>query len=185
MGGRTAIDGELMAWSMLLYTATILSMVTGESSAMSSVMSWATKFGSFTVARHCSVPETTSVRAAIEDRGAETIVAPLATPGALDVTATLALLLDHRILTLLAEPGPRLAAALLDADLVDVVELHVAGAGDTAHVPGRVGPALPHLVPLLDDASGSTTVTRTRTHDGDLILRAERAHPASTLSEVA
>jgi len=125
------------------------------------------------------------VRAAIEDRGAETLIAPLAEPGALDVAATLALLLEHRVLTLLAEPGPRLAVALLDAGLVDVVELHVAGAGGTTPAPGRITPALPQLAVLFDDASGSTATTRSRTDDGDLIVRAEREHLVAPLSEVA
>jgi diaminohydroxyphosphoribosylaminopyrimidine deaminase/5-amino-6-(5-phosphoribosylamino)uracil reductase len=89
----------------------------------------------------------------------------------LDLSEALQALLEHRILTVLAEPGPRLAAALLEADLVDRVELHVAG-GATAAL---VRPALPTLGRLTD---GTHDVERIVTSDGDLILRLDlRAVP--------
>ena len=79
------------------------------------------------------------------------------------LAAALAALPDLGILSVLAEPGPRLAAALLAADLVDAAELHVAG---TSVAPARTAVALPgpHLRP-----AGSERV------EGDLILRFARA----------
>lgn len=104
----------------------------------------------------------------LASRGAEVVAVPLDREGrGLDLTAALARLLDHRILTVLAEPGPRLAAALLDADLVDVVELHVARGADA----GPLRPALPALAALMSRGPG---VARTETVDGDLVLRADR-----------
>ena len=83
--------------------------------------------------------------------------------GGLDLSSALAALLDERILTILAEPGLRLAGALIDAGLVDTVELHVAG----GHRAPDIRPALPALAPLLGDAA----VERIVTSDGDLLLR--------------
>lgn len=100
--------------------------------------------------------------------GVRLIAAPLqATSGGIDLPSALTALLDVRVLTVLAEPGPRLAGALIDADLVDVVELHVAG-GDRVH---EIRPALPALAELLSRADTERTVTP----DGDLILRSESA----------
>lgn len=85
--------------------------------------------------------------------------------GGLDVRAALSALLEERILTVLAEPGERLAGALLDAHVVDTVELHVAGGAEAT----VIRPALPALTWLLRDVS---EVERTVTSDGDLLLRA-------------
>jgi diaminohydroxyphosphoribosylaminopyrimidine deaminase / 5-amino-6-(5-phosphoribosylamino)uracil reductase len=99
-----------------------------------------------------------------------------------DLSAALRRLLDHRVLTVLAEPGPVLASALLAQGLVDVVELHVAQGATAA----GVRPCLDALARLLDDDAAAREVTE----DGDLILRSEAARilPAATrvaLEEVA
>lgn len=125
---------------------------------------------------------------ALSARGAEVQHVPLSEHG-LDLRAALRALLDHRILTVLAEPGPRLAEALLVHDLVDVIELHVAnGAG----VPdASIRPAVPAIAPLFVPGA---LVERRTTSDGDLLLRAEvvrdgsggsvTLHGAPTLAEV-
>lgn len=107
---------------------------------------------------------------ALRDAGARVItVGPDATGRTLDVGAALAALLEVRILTVLAEPGPRLAGSMLDAGVVDVVELHIAGGASTDH---PVHPALPGLVTLLGpDTRGGDRIERTVTTDGDVILR--------------
>jgi diaminohydroxyphosphoribosylaminopyrimidine deaminase / 5-amino-6-(5-phosphoribosylamino)uracil reductase len=99
----------------------------------------------------------------------------------LDIRAAFAALLDLRILTVLAEPGPRLARAMLAADVVDVIELHVAG-GAEATRPLR--PALPGLAALVaEDAPG---VDRIVTADGDVVLRTDLSQePAHQFGEVA
>ena len=123
--------------------------------------------------------------AGLSPTGARVLAAPLtvATPPGLDVAAALRLLLDERVLTVLAEPGPRLAAALLAAGAVDVIELHVAGG---AAAGSAVRPALAGLAPLLsrpgssaapDPTAGTVLdldgdVESTTTADGDLLLRA-------------
>jgi len=105
--------------------------------------------------------------AALDAHGAEVVRVP-GTTGGLDVAAALHALLEHRVLTVLAEPGPRLAEVLLADDLVDVIELHVAGG---AEVPvERIRPACPGLAPLL---AGGHAVERSVTEDGDLLLRAD------------
>lgn len=102
-------------------------------------------------------------------RGAAVVRVPSGPGGAPDPHAVVQSLLEHRILTVLAEPGPRLAHALLAADVVDVVEVHVAGGASVA--PGRIRPALE----LLDDVvRAGSEVTVTRTRDGDLLLRRTR-----------
>lgn len=127
--------------------------------------------------------------------GVRVLAAPLTGPGPdrLDVAAALGALLDERVLTVLAEPGPRLAAALLAAGAVDVIELHVAG-GARADVPMR--PALPGLAgmvgrsgtgPRADRDTATATaldgdVEATTTADGDLLLRVSVAR---TLERVA
>ena len=98
----------------------------------------------------------------------------------LDLPYALAALLAERVLTVLAEPGLNLAGALLDADLVDTVELHVAGGGSAR----GIHPALPALAHLV---TGSD-VERTVTSDGDLVLRADLVvsdHPHRALEGVA
>jgi diaminohydroxyphosphoribosylaminopyrimidine deaminase/5-amino-6-(5-phosphoribosylamino)uracil reductase len=126
-------------------------------------------------------------RTALERAGVTVTTVSIAADGrGLDVTEVLAALLDQRVLTVLAEPGPRLAAALLGAGVVDDVELHVAG-GATTSDPLRA--ALPALLPMLTD--GTVGVERRMTADGDLILCAS-AHvlqqgdaTAAGLAEVA
>jgi diaminohydroxyphosphoribosylaminopyrimidine deaminase/5-amino-6-(5-phosphoribosylamino)uracil reductase len=86
--------------------------------------------------------------ARLERAGATVVAVPEQRFGraGLDLGAALAALLDHRILTVLAEPGPVLAEALLDEGLVDEVELHVAG----ATAAGDVVPAVARLAPVID-----------------------------------
>lgn len=86
----------------------------------------------------------------------------------LDVRAALCALLEQRILTVLAEPGPLLANALLEAGVVDVIELHVAD-GVGAREPLRA--ALPALARLVAPDASSATVERIETEDGDVVLR--------------
>lgn len=114
---------------------------------------------------------------ALEAAGMRCVRVPLdERSGQLDLWSALSGLLDERILTVLAEPGVRLAGALLDARLVDRVELHVAGGAAAA----ELHPALPALAPLLGT---STDVERRVTSDGDLILCSDR--PASSHERAA
>lgn len=94
-----------------------------------------------------------------------------ATPRGLDLGAALRELLEERILTVLAEPGPRLARGLIAAGAVDLIEVHVAGGVD-AHV---LTPAMTELAPLM----ASRDVERIVTDDGDLILRGDASFVAS------
>jgi len=123
--------------------------------------------------------------------GADIVRVPSAQDGAggIDLRAGLAALLDRRILTVLAEPGPRLAQALLVAGLVDAVELHVAGASraiertapsvtdpsDASPRPREVIAAIGPLRSIIGAwRQGSRTVT-VEELDGDLVLRADWA----------
>ncbi len=118
--------------------------------------------------------------AALAARGATVVRVPAADDGSgLDATAVVRCLLEHRVLTVLAEPGPRLARALLTADLVDAVEVHVAGGA----AGGQVRPALPELADVVR-VGADVDVVRA---DADLILRRARggAVAASGLQEVA
>ncbi|HSK23484.1 MAG TPA: bifunctional diaminohydroxyphosphoribosylaminopyrimidine deaminase/5-amino-6-(5-phosphoribosylamino)uracil reductase RibD [Egicoccus sp.] len=95
-------------------------------------------------------------RRALEQAGAQ--VVPVAAPDAEWLGAALGSLAGHGVRSVLAEPGRTLADALLAADLVDRVVLHVAldgpGAGRRAVTPApgrhldteRVGGAGPDLV---------------------------------------
>lgn len=74
-----------------------------------------------------------------------------------DPAAALAALPAHGVLTVLAEPGPRLAARLLAADLVDVAELHVAGGTPRTAALPLPGP---RLVAADDVAVGPDRVLR-------------------------
>ncbi len=122
----------------------------------------------------------TAVTALTEGGATVTRVRSASQGGGLDLHAALAALLDHRILTVLAEPGPVLADALLAEGIVDVIELHIADAAER----GTAVPALVRLAPLVDawlagsdrdGGSGSAidmsplTVERL---DGDIVLRA-------------
>lgn len=111
-----------------------------------------------------------AIIAALTERGATVVTMPHTQEGELDVRAALAALLEQRVLTVLAEPGPRLAATMLDAGVVDVIELHVAGASGA----DEVRPALPQLQGLvagLADVDGTSGVERSVTEDGDVVLR--------------
>jgi diaminohydroxyphosphoribosylaminopyrimidine deaminase/5-amino-6-(5-phosphoribosylamino)uracil reductase len=70
--------------------------------------------------------------ARLEAAGARVLRVPVTPSGdgpvRLDLAAALAVLPELGVLTVLAEPGSVLARALVAGDLVDVVELHVAGA---------------------------------------------------------
>ncbi len=92
--------------------------------------------------------------------GAEVVVVD-GGPDGPDPAAALAALPSHGVLTVLAEPGPRLSALLLAADLVDLVELHVAGAADDPG-PSALAVALPgpHLLPVGTDRAGADLVLR-------------------------
>jgi len=112
--------------------------------------------------------------------GVTPILVPAAGPSELDLAAALALLLEHRVLTVLAEPGPRLASALLEGGLVDRIELHVAGGADIDAT--NIRPSLPSLAPLLTLGD----VERDRTPDGDLLLATDVTRIAPhQLEEVA
>jgi diaminohydroxyphosphoribosylaminopyrimidine deaminase/5-amino-6-(5-phosphoribosylamino)uracil reductase len=101
--------------------------------------------------------------------------------GGVDAAEALAALLEHRVLTILAEPGPRLAAVLLGRGLVDTVELHIAGGAGLGA--DAIRSAVPALAPLLTESSG---IERRTTPDGDLLLRAENSSLAlRNLEEVA
>lgn len=76
--------------------------------------------------------------------------------------AMLEALVERGVLTVLAEPGPRLAAALLAAGVVDAAELHVAG----SHLPPRVMAA---GLPGPDLALGPSEV-----HGPDLVMQLSR-----------
>lgn len=95
-------------------------------------------------------------RAALAAAGAEVLPVDGGSEGP-DPALALAALSGRGIMTVLAEPGPRLAAALLAADLVDVAELHVAGGAPSATAVALPGP---HLVAAGVEAAGRDTVHR-------------------------
>jgi diaminohydroxyphosphoribosylaminopyrimidine deaminase/5-amino-6-(5-phosphoribosylamino)uracil reductase len=86
----------------------------------------------------------------------------------LDLRAALAALLEHRILTVLAEPGPVLADALLTGGLVDDIELHLA----EVVTPDGITPALRALSPLVEAWRSGDEEIEVLEIDGDTILRA-------------
>lgn len=69
--------------------------------------------------------------------GAEVVSAPLGADGRLSLPDVLVLLAELGVTKVLAEPGPLLARALLAADLVDVLEMHVADAATPNAASGR------------------------------------------------
>lgn len=99
-------------------------------------------------------------RRALAAAGAEVVAVDGDAAGP-DPAAALAALPAHGVLTVLAEPGPRLARALLAADLVDGAELHVAGgAGVGAAVEPAVALPGPHLRPVGAEPAGPDLVHR-------------------------
>jgi diaminohydroxyphosphoribosylaminopyrimidine deaminase / 5-amino-6-(5-phosphoribosylamino)uracil reductase len=101
-------------------------------------------------------------------------------PARLDLAEALTALLAEPVLTVLAEPGPRLAAALLEGGHVDTIELHVAGGSDAA---GAILPAFPALSGVVEVAARDGWATA----DGDLIVRVDTVARSSglPLGEVA
>jgi diaminohydroxyphosphoribosylaminopyrimidine deaminase/5-amino-6-(5-phosphoribosylamino)uracil reductase len=86
----------------------------------------------------------------------------------IDLRVALAALPELGILTVLAEPGPTLARALIAADVVDDIELHVAGSG----------PADALTPAVLLDAQRYETVD-VRAVGADLLVRARRRSSAA------
>jgi riboflavin biosynthesis pyrimidine reductase len=112
---------------------------------------------------------------ALTSAGASVVPVARATAGSegLDLAAGLAALLDHRVLTVLAEPGPRLAEALIVAGLVDYVELHVAGAASgRSGTRGTVVAAIEPLAPLVEAWRRGADVVTVDVLDEDIVLRA-------------
>lgn len=116
---------------------------------------------------------------AIRARGVDLVTVPTTPDGMLELEAALSALLDLRILTVLAEPGPRLAGALIRQGLVDTLEVHVAG-GAAVSV-DAVRPAFPELATLL---AGPAGVAQESTLDGDLLVRDVGALTGRTPVEV-
>jgi diaminohydroxyphosphoribosylaminopyrimidine deaminase/5-amino-6-(5-phosphoribosylamino)uracil reductase len=116
-------------------------------------------------------PQAPASRCAVLERSGATVVpVPLARDGGrgLALDAGLAALLEHRILTVLAEPGPTLSEALLAGGLVDELEIHVAATKDARDVV----PAIGRLASVLDawrdgDASSDVLVA-----GDDVVIRA-------------
>jgi diaminohydroxyphosphoribosylaminopyrimidine deaminase/5-amino-6-(5-phosphoribosylamino)uracil reductase len=113
-----------------------------------------------------------SVRA-LEATGAEVVALPTVSTGGLrrlDLATALRLLPEHGVLSVLAEPGPTLAQALLDADLVDLVELHVAASGPKDQVVSAI--ALPRdrfeTTDLLAVGDDLVVMARRRDHQGQV-----------------
>jgi diaminohydroxyphosphoribosylaminopyrimidine deaminase / 5-amino-6-(5-phosphoribosylamino)uracil reductase len=104
--------------------------------------------------------------AALTAAGAAVLRCAERADGSLDIAAALGMLPDQRILTVLAEPGIALAASLLSADVVDVIELHVAGAA------GLRGDALTAALAL---PAGRFHPSDQVAVGDDLVLRLERA----------
>jgi diaminohydroxyphosphoribosylaminopyrimidine deaminase / 5-amino-6-(5-phosphoribosylamino)uracil reductase len=73
----------------------------------------------------CGPAATDARRQALEEAGAEVVVVAVGEDGSLDLRAALRTLAAHGIAAVLAEPGSTLARALLDAELVDRLVLHV------------------------------------------------------------
>jgi diaminohydroxyphosphoribosylaminopyrimidine deaminase / 5-amino-6-(5-phosphoribosylamino)uracil reductase len=78
--------------------------------------------------------------AALERRGATIVRVATAEGGGVDLPAAMRALAAHDVTSVLAEPGPTLSQALLDARLIDRLVLHVAEAQSTA--PARRAVAL-------------------------------------------
>jgi diaminohydroxyphosphoribosylaminopyrimidine deaminase/5-amino-6-(5-phosphoribosylamino)uracil reductase len=125
--------------------------------------------------------------ARLERAGATVVAVPEARSGraGLDLLAALAALLDHRILTVLAEPGPVLADALLAEGLVDEVELHVAGV--TTPTDADVVPALARLASLIEGWRRGDEHVDVVSSGEDAVLRvawSDLARPLTSAAEV-
>jgi len=101
--------------------------------------------------------------------------------GGLDLPAALSALLEHRILTVLAEPGPALAEALLTGGLVDEVELHVAA----PEAPEDVVAALPQLGALLAAWRDGSSAVEVIVIGDDVVLRAGRDLLAEAVADTS
>jgi diaminohydroxyphosphoribosylaminopyrimidine deaminase/5-amino-6-(5-phosphoribosylamino)uracil reductase len=109
-------------------------------------------------------------RRSLTDAGADVVDAPAAGSGArVDLPRALEVLAAHDIGTVLAEPGATLARALLDADLVDRLVLHVALTVGNGHLRWIEDPSPPRW--RLDRSGGAGT---------DLIVHVTRATGATT-----
>ncbi len=109
-------------------------------------------------------------RRALVDAGAEIVEVSEAdgVDQGLDLRAALGALLERQILTVLAEPGPRLARALLAGGLVDDLELHIAGPVQR----GEVAPAFDLLAPLLNAWDVGAPTVDADVLGGDVVLAA-------------
>lgn len=91
----------------------------------------------------------------------------------IDPRAALALLPGLGILTVLAEPGASLARAMIVADVVDDVELHVAG----------IEPGAP-FVPAIELMVERFRMADVRAVGDDVIVRARRDHASTTVASL-
>jgi diaminohydroxyphosphoribosylaminopyrimidine deaminase / 5-amino-6-(5-phosphoribosylamino)uracil reductase len=106
-------------------------------------------------------------RRSLADAGAEVVSVRAAASGGVDLDAAVAALRDHGVTSVLAEPGRTLATALLTADAVDRLLLHVAlDLGD--------GPAAPAVT--VDPTAWRTT--RLGGVGGDLVWERVRVTAA-------
>lgn len=79
--------------------------------------------------------------ARLRDAGAEVVAVAATDGGRVDLQAALRALAERGVTHVLAEPGRTLAQALVDADLVDRLVLHVADLGAPPFVPAVAVPA--------------------------------------------
>jgi len=91
----------------------------------------------------------------------------------IDPRAALELLPGLGILTVLAEPGASLARAMIAADVVDDVELHVAG----------IEPGAP-FVPAIELMAERFRMVDVRAVGDDAIVRARRDHASTTVASL-
>jgi diaminohydroxyphosphoribosylaminopyrimidine deaminase/5-amino-6-(5-phosphoribosylamino)uracil reductase len=121
--------------------------------------------------------------AALERAGATVVPVPLARDGGrgLALDAGLAALLEHRILTVLAEPGPTLAEALLAGGLVDELEIHVAETRDARDVV----PAIGRLTSVLDAWRDGDAASDVLVVGDDVVIRAALSDLVAVSDHVA